>query len=113
MPSTITWTEADAGVPRALNVHQDFLLELEETPSTGYRWNLEAEPPTAIEILGTRWNTPDPGGAGAAGRRSFHLRVLTPGEIQLHLKLWRQWQGDASVLRRLEFTLHVPSPTGT
>ena len=113
MPNTITLTEADAGVTRALKVDQEVLLNLEETPSTGYRWFLEAEPSAAVENLGIQWNTPDAGGVGAAGRRVFHLRVLTPGEIQLRLKLWRQWQGDASVTRRLEFTLHVQPPNGT
>jgi len=106
MPETITLTAADQGV-RDAAVGQNILLQLEETPSTGYRWALEASLPEAIEVLATPWAAPAGSGIGATGRREFHLRTKAPGEIRLSLKLWREWQGEASVTHRCEFVLRV------
>ena len=107
MPETIALTAADQGVTRDAVVGQNVLLQLAETPSTGYRWALQASPPEAIEILATRWVAPAGAGAGAAGRREFSLRTKAPGEIRLNLKLWREWQGDSSATHRYEFALRV------
>lgn len=107
MPETITLTAADQGVARDAVVGQSVLLQLVETPSTGYRWALEVSHPETIEILATRWVAPAGSGVGAAGMREFHLRTKVPGEIRLSLKLWREWQGEASVTHRCEFILRV------
>lgn len=107
MSETVTLTMADQGVARDAVVEQNVLLQLEETPSTGYRWTLEASPPEAIEILAIRWVAPTGGGVGAAGKREFSLRTKAPGEIRLSLKLWREWQGESSATSRLEFILRV------
>jgi inhibitor of cysteine peptidase len=107
MPETVSLTAADQGVTRDAVVGESVLLQLAETPSTGYRWALEASPPEAIEMLATRWVTPAGAGVGAAGRREFSLRIKAPGEIRLNLKLWREWLGDSSVAHRYEFVLRV------
>ena len=107
MPETITLTAADQGVAQDAVVGQNVLLQLDENPSTGYRWALEASPPEAIEVLATRWVARAGGGVGAAGKREFQLRTKAPGEIRLNLKLWREWLGEASATHRYEFILRV------
>jgi len=104
----IVLTRADRGLVRDAMISQRVLLELEETPSTGYRWAIEISPANAVKILESRWVAPIGTGVGAAGKREFSLRIEQHGEIRLQAKLWREWQGDGSVIQREEFILRVP-----
>ena len=106
MSQTLVLTEADQGVSRVAAVGQDVTVRLGENPTTGYRWALTAEPAEAVEVSGSEYA---PGGSapGAAGEREFHLGLKGAGTVRLHLKLWREWQGDGSVVERREFLLQV------
>jgi inhibitor of cysteine peptidase len=100
-------TRADQGLPRDVAVGESVSLQLAENPSTGYRWSMAASPPDAVEIIETRWIAPAGGRVGAEGKREFRVRIKAPGEIRLNLKLWREWQGESSVIQRYEFILRA------
>lgn len=97
----------DQGLASDVTVGETVLLQLAETPSTGYRWSIEASPRDTIEIIESRWIAPDGGGVGAEGKREFRIRIKAPGEIRLGLKLWREWQGEGSVTQHCEIILRV------
>lgn len=107
MPETITLTAADAGVSRDAAVGQKVVLQLNENPTTGYRWALDATPPKAIENLVSQYVATPGGAIGGGGKREFSFTTSAPGEIHLRLKLWREWQGEDSATQRYEFTLKV------
>ena len=99
-------TEADSNSVKIVRQGEDVRLSLSESPSTGYRWTLRAEPPDAATIVSTRW-TAGGAGVGAAGTREFVISVNEPGTVTLHAKLWREWEGEGSAKKRLAFTLQV------
>jgi inhibitor of cysteine peptidase len=106
MPELII-TSADEGVSHDAEVGQIASLQLEENPSTGYRWAMEISPREAVELLESRWLRGDSKGVGAAGMREIRVRFTSRGEVHIHLKLWRAWEGEGSVMRRHEFTFRV------
>jgi inhibitor of cysteine peptidase len=99
-------TEADSNSVKVVLQGEDVRLSLSESPSTGYRWTLWAEPSDAATIVSTRW-TAGSAGVGAAGTREFVISVNEPGTVMLHAKLWREWAGEGSAIKRLVFTLQV------
>ena len=108
MPETLTLTDADQGASRSAVVGQDVMIRLAENPTTGYRWTLEADPATAVDVLDSPY-TPGGSAPGAAGTREFHLRTKAPGSVRLHLKLLRSWQGGGSAVESREFVLQIAS----
>jgi inhibitor of cysteine peptidase len=107
MSEAIRLTEANQGTTTALAEGGVIMLALEETPSTGYRWSTESSPVGMMEVLETRWVAPTGSAVGGAGTREIVLKAKSTGVIRLRLKLWREWQGEASVMRRCEFTFNV------
>jgi inhibitor of cysteine peptidase len=74
-------------------------VRLQENPTTGYSWTVEAA--DGLERVGDSFEA---GGAalGAAGVRVFRFRAARPGSLELRLKHWREWEGEASVTDRFE-----------
>jgi predicted secreted protein len=98
-------TESDADQPIALSKDETFGMELEESPTTGYRWHLEPEDPDAIQVLASDFR-PSGSGVGAAGRRSFQIKVTKAGDYHLKCLLQRAWD-PANPVRSHTFRLHV------
>lgn len=100
----VVLSEADAGSVHVVQQDDDVLLSLPETPSTGYRWSIDAShPDIALVDAGRRGATT--GGVGAPGTREFPIRGTKKGTVVLNAKLWREWEGEASISKRLKFTL--------
>lgn len=106
MAQPLTLTESDQGGSHAVGAGQDVTIQLNENPTTGYRWSLDVEPAGAVDVADSGY-TPEGAAPGAAGKREFHLRTKAPGTIHLHLKLGRAWQGEGSVVQRCEFVLQI------
>jgi inhibitor of cysteine peptidase len=99
-------TEADANTVHALQRGSSVELLLRENPSTGYRWSIDCEPAEAAAVISSDWS-PAGAGVGGTGTRKFVLLIREPGTLMIRAKLWRHWQGEGSVIERLEFTLQV------
>jgi inhibitor of cysteine peptidase len=75
-------------------------IKLPESPTTGYRWELENEH-SAVSILETRYEQdPSQGRVGGGGVRTFILRIARPLPTELSFVLRRQWETEP-VERRL------------
>lgn len=46
-------------------------------------------------------------GIGGSGMRSFILKATQSGSALFRLKLWREWEGDASIRERFEVAFHI------
>ncbi len=104
--ATSLLTEADANTIMVVQRGESVELRLPENPSTGYRWSIDIAPPDAAALAGSRW-LPVGAGVGAAGSREFDIAMKETGKVILRAKLWREWQGEVSVIQRWEFTLQV------
>lgn len=95
--------EQDSGRIIEMNVGKVFVVHLPENPTTGYHWMVEST--NQLEQVGNHF---EPGGAiGAAGLRVFQFRTKVIGLYELHIKNWREWEGDASVIKRFDVKIVV------
>ncbi|RKG87841.1 hypothetical protein D7W82_12315 [Corallococcus sp. CA049B] len=97
--------EADSGRTLDLSVGQSVALELPDPGPTGYRWKVEALDESVLSPVGTR--TQPAAAVGGTGKATLSFQAKAPGTTHLRLKLWREWLGDASVIRRFDALLHV------
>jgi inhibitor of cysteine peptidase len=78
---------------------------VEENATTGYRWYVA--PVADLSVISSSL-APHPGsGVGGGGLRRFVLTATAPGNIQLRAKLWRDWEGDSSVIDRFEIAIRA------
>ncbi|WP_180982443.1 protease inhibitor I42 family protein [Methylocella silvestris] len=102
--------EADNGGTIRLHAGETITLRLPENPSTGYGWSLE---PYDAELLDVRQGPyrARAGALGAGGEASWTIRARAAGsstkKTTLGLKLWLQWEGDPSIVKRFGVTLPV------
>jgi predicted secreted protein len=82
-----------------------FAVELEENPTTGYRWDFEADP--GLEVIASAYTRTQPGGVGGGGIRQVQFRADGPGQFVLRGKLWRSWDGEQSAIKTCEITVRA------
>lgn len=102
-----TVTEQDTGKQIELSAGDRLRVELDETPTTGYRWALET--PTTGQFTLENSDFSAPKAVGGSGVRAFTFRFNAQGTYPIKLKLWREWEGEKSVIKRFECTAAVRS----
>lgn len=102
-----TLSDSDNGKLIDVNLTTRISLILPENPSTGYIWSLDL--PDGIQIESSTFLAASKQMPGAGGEHTWVLRPLHSGDLVVHAKLWREWEGDQSVLQRFQVTLRVPT----
>lgn len=85
------------------------VVDLDETPSSGYRW--DAQVPDGMTVLGDEWHAPANDGIGGQGIRRFWFSADAPGHAVVALEQSRPWRAD--VVERHEFAVDTsarPAP---
>jgi inhibitor of cysteine peptidase len=75
----------------SLPVGEEVQIEVDENPTTGYRWELQAEPANGVDLLNTSFCRRG-AGVGAGGSRVWTVRLTRPANVLLHAFLRRPWQ---------------------
>jgi len=88
-----------------VSVAVPFIVALQENPTTGYRWDFEADP--GLEITASSYSFDPGGGIGGGGVRQVIARADRAGSFMLRGKLWRSWAGDASIIKRCDITVQA------
>jgi inhibitor of cysteine peptidase len=101
----VLMNEGDSGRTLDLTVGQALSLELSDPGPTGYRWKVESLDESVLSPEGTR--TQPSAAVGGTGKATLTFQAKAPGTTRLRLKLWREWLGDASVIRRFDALLHI------
>jgi len=103
----VTLTAADDGATVEVRVGDAVVARLPENPTTGFTWGIGDRNDNVLPLKASEY-APQPGaGVGGGGERIFTFTAGRAGTTRLALKLWREWEGDASVSKRLTFTIHV------
>ena len=103
----ITLTQADNGAALEITPGSRILLQLAENPTTGYVWAVDELDQQVLTVEDSSISlAPDPQ-VGGGGNRILTFRAVAPGAAHLRLKLWREWQGDTSVMNRFEAAIQV------
>jgi inhibitor of cysteine peptidase len=103
--SEVHLTQDDAGSAIEVSPGDTVTVTLDQTGSTGYRWTVDdgTDPVLAMQGDETR-SSP---AVGSKGSVEWSFRAAAPGTTKLRLKLWRDWEGDKSVIERFEATVQV------
>lgn len=102
--SEIELDAAHANTPQAVTVGDELVLHLHETPTSGYRWTVEAFDETILAAREDSFTPPGSGPLGASGQRRLCFVVVGPGQTALRLALRRPWAPE-SVAERFETTI--------
>lgn len=95
---------ADTGACISARMGELLTLNLDENPSTGYRWVLL---PTAAVVLDADRLQLTGLVPGSGAQRSLSLRAVQPGEHRVCLRCERSWEGAATAVAHFEVTLSV------
>jgi inhibitor of cysteine peptidase len=104
--SNVTLTQADNGKSVEVKLGDTIVIELDENPTTGFRWAMDQTYDQIVTIVRDDYTTTD-SGIGGGGRRTFTLKATHSGTVQFQLKLWRTWEGESSILERFTVTIQV------
>ena len=69
-------------------------LTLEESPTTGYRWEISEMDAQQIQLTDQHYTPHKEAGQGGGGIRTYHLKVLDKGPGQIALENRQRWEGD-------------------
>jgi Zn-dependent peptidase ImmA (M78 family)/predicted secreted protein len=88
------------------SLRDEIHVELPETPSSGYVWEIIDPAREVLALAGDAFETLDGEEAiGSAGERHFLFRVADPGHGQLRLEMRRPWLDDGQPAARFEATI--------
>lgn len=85
-----------------------FDVVLESNATTGYSWRL-ARPLDAVslQLVESRYEAPDSGLVGAAGRERWRFRALAPGRTEIALEYVRPWEAGLPPARTATFEVEI------
>lgn len=95
----------DDGTSHVFNQLDQFAIELDETPTTGYRWHVEFS--DELTLLSCNFAVLGSAISGAGGRRRWVFLTKRAGVFSIKGKLWREWMGEGSVISRFGLTVQV------
>jgi len=100
-------TRADAGSRIDLRVGDVVAVRLAENPGTGFGWSTESTSGDALRLVESEYLPAAGGRVGGSGERSLSFRAVATGNVELRLKLWREWEGDTSIVDRFAATVRI------
>ena len=94
--------------PIEVEVGQEFVIALESSPTTGYRWQfidpLDGE---ILELVRSEYRGPDDGRIGAGGEEVLTFRAISQGQTRISLGYKRPWERDVPPLKTQAFDVVV------
>ena len=83
---------ADPGTAIQVAAGDEFALDLEGNPTTGYTWQITTDS-QVLEYLGQEFEAGGEG-VGAGGREVIRFRVLAAGETEIACEYRRPWDKE-------------------
>ncbi len=99
-------TELDNGRRIEQTAGERLEISLAENPTTGFRWSF-VDPDPSVGVVEDTYDLEGDVTPGGAGNRRFRLEFSQPGEYEIVLRMWRDWEGDASTIDRYSITVMV------
>lgn len=103
----IVLTEAENN--RSLNASlTDFIqVQLPENPTTGFMWAVAEMNPSVLCLESVAFLPGERTRVGGGGIKTLKFRPKGIGASRVELKLWREWEGDASIVARFGFNVDI------
>jgi inhibitor of cysteine peptidase len=84
-------TEMNHGTSVRVPLSEEVVLELQENPTTGYRWTVEISGDAVKEIHST-YSPCSRAAVGGGGHRAIRFVAVRPGTTEIHAALRRPWE---------------------
>jgi inhibitor of cysteine peptidase len=107
---TIRLDAADAGRARPAALGDMIEVALDETPTSGYRWEVETLNPGVLSASGDAFDPSTSGRMGGGGVHVFRFEVVGAGSSPVRLILRRPWD-QGSVADAFEATIEATVET--
>lgn len=95
-----------SGTTIAAAVGDRVRIQLDENPTTGYRWKARAQS-SLLELIDENYAPAGDGGIGGGGTRTLVYEVIAAGKGSLKLALARAWEPEREPLRNFEIELDI------
>jgi inhibitor of cysteine peptidase len=99
--------EKDNGVSVQVQRDARITIELNENPTTGYRWMISSIDETLLVPEGDAFVPPDQKSPGAGGLRRFFFRAKSAGSTALILINKRAWQRDDQAVGTFKLAVRI------
>ena len=103
----VTLTQADNGKSVEVRPGSIITIRLSENPTTGYRWAVDKIDSDVVVLKSSDYSPAPNTGVGGGGERTLTFEATKAGVAAVHLKLWRDWEGDNSITQRFDVTIQV------
>ena len=105
-PSNLLTME-DQGALFKCQTRQEFVVELEANPSTGYVWQISKSDPEHVRLLREETLPADRKRLGAPAKQLFYFQAMAIGRAPLKLEYRRPWEKDAEPAKTFSVTLVI------
>lgn len=87
--------ESETSETREVKVGEEFTIELESNPSTGYRWTMTTRPDESIlGLTGDYYEAPETDAVGAPGKQFYRFKALKAGQTTMAFQYARSFEPD-------------------
>jgi inhibitor of cysteine peptidase len=94
------------GARVTIRVGDRIALRLPENATTGYRWAIASLDKARFDIEDSGFR-PQGDAVGSGGEAFWNLGARSAGKSRVELVLWRQWEGEKSIIERFAFDVDV------
>ncbi len=81
-------------------------VRLRENSTTGYQWDFDNLDKKRVQVERAGFERATEA-IGSGGEAMWTVKPQTPGTSKVRMKLWREWEGEPSIVDRFSFTLKV------
>lgn len=99
---TIEVDEGNAGQPHPAAPGDRVVIRLAESPTSGYRWQLDDFNPAVLRPAGDEFVASADARTGGGGTREFLFDVVGAEGSDVSLSLRRSWETDAAAARQFQ-----------
>ena len=102
-----TFTESDSGKTVSIVVGARFTVELQENPTTGYKWARPDFDAKLLSLESDAYVLAEGTGIGGGGSHSFLFLAKACGETTIRFEYKRPWERGVAPESRFELTVVV------
>ena len=101
-----TVTSDDNGKTIKVADGETVFVRLHENSTTGYRWDFDNLDEAKVQVERASYERTSEA-IGSGGDAMWAVKPQTNGTAKVSMKLWRQWEGEQSIVDTFGFTLKV------
>lgn len=88
-------------------VGEQIEIQLEENPTTGYRWKLHDGYDPVLSLVNSQFRVAGSGAIGSGGTRAFNLLANATGTAAIRFSLRQEWEGEKSATEHFSVNVRV------